>query len=102
MTGRRSPPDPYAVLGLSRDASSADISRAYRNLARVLHPDSHPADPDAADRLHAVVAAHELLADPARRAAHDRLVTGRPRSQPRDARPPDSIPQIIFIQCSVP
>ena len=72
MTGRSPIPDPYAVLGISHEASSAEISRAYRRLARGLHPDSRPADPGAAEQLRAVIAAHELLSDPGRRAAYDR------------------------------
>lgn len=71
MTDRRLRPDPYEVLGVRRDSSSADISRAYRRLARELHPDSRPADAAAADRFRAVTGAYELLSDPAHRAAHD-------------------------------
>lgn len=88
MADRRPRPDPYAVLGISRDASSADISRAYRRLARELHPDSRPADAAAADRFRAVTAAHELLSDPARRAAHDYRQAGHvTASPPRGATP---------------
>lgn len=81
-------PDPYEVLGLSRDASSADISRAYRRLARVLHPDSRPGDVASADRFRAVAAAYELLSDPARKSAYDFLQAGDlPVSQTRDIAP---------------
>jgi curved DNA-binding protein CbpA len=85
MADRRPRPDPYAVLGINRDASSADISRAYRRLARVLHPDYRPGDSDTADRFRAVTAAHELLSDPARRAAHDQHDRHRLVSPPREA-----------------
>jgi curved DNA-binding protein CbpA len=72
MSAPRTPqPDPYALLGVGADASRADIARAYRRIARALHPDSHPADPAAAERFHAVTLAYELLSDPARRVAHD-------------------------------
>ncbi len=64
-------PDPYEALGIGRDASCADIARAYRRRARELHPDSHPVRSDAADQFHAASAAYELLSDPARRAAYD-------------------------------
>lgn len=87
MTDRRPLLDPYEVLGISREAASADIARAYRQLARVLHPDSHPADADAADRLRAVTAARDLLSGPARRAAHDRQTTRRPASPAQDSTP---------------
>jgi curved DNA-binding protein CbpA len=87
VAGRSPLPDPYAVLGISHDASSAEISRAYRRLARGLHPDSRPADPGAADQLRAVIAAHELLSDPGRRAAYDRRSGHRAFSPARDAGP---------------
>jgi curved DNA-binding protein CbpA len=84
MTSQRPLPDPYEVLGISRDASSTDISRAYRQLARALHPDSRPADAvAAADRLRAVIAAYEQLSDPARRAAHDQQARHHPVSPVR-------------------
>ena len=82
MTGQDPLLDPYAVLGISRHASSADISRAYRRLARELHPDSRPTDAGAADRLRTVMAAYELLSDPTRRAAFDRQAADHPISSP--------------------
>jgi curved DNA-binding protein CbpA len=67
----RSDRDPYQALGVGTDASTADISRAYRRLARALHPDSHLGDAAAADQFRAVSAAYELLSDPARRTDWD-------------------------------
>lgn len=64
--------DPYSVLGLGRDASASEISRAYRRAARETHPDSHPGDPSAPERFAAVSDAYETLRDPNRRAAYDR------------------------------
>ena len=66
-----SQPDPYEILGVGADATGADIVRAYRRLARGVHPDSRPADPSAAERFMAVSDAYRLLSDPARRAAYD-------------------------------
>jgi curved DNA-binding protein CbpA len=63
--------DPYQALGLGADASTADISRAYRRLARALHPDSQPGDA-AAEQFRAVSDAYQLLSDPARRSDWDR------------------------------
>jgi curved DNA-binding protein CbpA len=83
MADRR-PRDPYEVLGIRQDASSAEISRAYRRLARELHPDSRPAGSDAADRFRAAAAAYKLLSDPARRAVHDH---GEAQDQPTLRRP---------------
>ena len=63
--------DPYQVLGLGPAATSADVARAWRQLARAVHPDSRPGDPGAAERFRAVSEAYGLLSDPARRAAWD-------------------------------
>ena len=57
-------PDPYAVLGVGRGASPADVDRAYRRAARATHPDIHPDDASAADRFRAVTIAYETLSDP--------------------------------------
>ena len=51
-------PDLYAVLGVPRDASDEEIKRAYRRLARELHPDVN-ADPEAEQRFKEVAAAYE-------------------------------------------
>ena len=64
--------DPYTVLGVARTASADEIKRAYRNLAKQLHPDLNPDAPDIARRFQDVTDAYETLIDPARRAAFDR------------------------------
>mgnify|MGYP002683653608 FL=1 len=52
--------DYYAALGVARDATPEEIKRAYRKLARELHPDVNP-DPATQDRFKEVTAAHEAL-----------------------------------------
>lgn len=64
--------DPYKVLGVKRDASQDDIRKAYRELAKKLHPDLHPGDKDAEGRFKSVSAAYHLLNDPEKRARYDR------------------------------
>jgi molecular chaperone DnaJ len=61
----------YDVLGVSPQASEADIKRAYRALARRYHPDSHPDDPDAEAHFKEVTVAYETLRDPERRRRYD-------------------------------
>jgi molecular chaperone DnaJ len=58
--------DYYGTLGVRRDATSEEIKRAYRKLARELHPDVNP-DPDAQHRFREVTAAYEVLSDPQKR-----------------------------------
>ncbi|NWG47456.1 MAG: J domain-containing protein [Alphaproteobacteria bacterium] len=64
--------DPYALLGVARDASQEAIRKAYRSLAKDLHPDLNPGDSAAEERFKAVSAAYHLLGDPERRARFDR------------------------------
>ncbi|MGN6251235.1 MAG: molecular chaperone DnaJ [Marmoricola sp.] len=62
--------DPYATLGVDRDADADTIKKAYRRLARQLHPDVNP-DADAQERFKEVSAAYEVLADPEKRRMYD-------------------------------
>jgi len=62
--------DYYELLGVDSRASQEDIKRAYRRLARQLHPDTNP-DPDAEARFKEVAAAYEVLSDPERRQRYD-------------------------------
>jgi len=63
--------DPYAILGVSRDADESAIRKAYRKLARELHPDVNPDNPAAEDRFKAVSEAYSVLSDPEKRKAYD-------------------------------
>ena len=66
------PADPYAVLGVKKDASPSDIQKAYRRLAKKLHPDLNPGDKKAEEQFKEVSAAYDLLGDPTKRARFDR------------------------------
>ncbi|HSV39651.1 MAG TPA: molecular chaperone DnaJ [Nocardioidaceae bacterium] len=62
--------DPYATLGVSRDADADTIKKAYRKLARQLHPDVNP-DPETQERFKDVTRAYEVLSDPEKRRVYD-------------------------------
>ena len=62
--------DYYATLGVARDASSDEIRRAYRRLARELHPDVNP-DPETQEKFKEVTGAYEVLSDPEKRQMYD-------------------------------
>src|SRR5690606_23385766 len=62
-----------AVLGVPSDASAKDITRAYRKLARELHPDKNPNNASAEERFKELSAAYDVLGDEARRAEYDEV-----------------------------
>lgn len=64
--------DPYATLGVARGASEADIKKAYRKLAKELHPDRNKDNPKASERFSSVTQAYDLLTDKDKRARFDR------------------------------
>lgn len=63
--------DFYKELGVSSDASADDIKKAYRKLARDLHPDANPGDTKAEERFKAVSEANAVLSDPAKKKEYD-------------------------------
>jgi DnaJ-class molecular chaperone len=63
--------DYYEVLGIERDASAAEVKRAFRGLARELHPDVNDHDPEAEEKFKAAAEAYEVLSDPERRQVYD-------------------------------
>lgn len=65
--------DFYAVLGVSKDADPAAIKKAYRRLARTLHPDQNPGDAAAEARFKEVGEAYAVLSDPEQRKQYDAL-----------------------------
>ena len=78
--------DPYTTLGVKKDATQDDIQKAYRRLAKKLHPDLNPGNKSAENKFKEVSAAYSLLSDPDKRARFDRgeideTGTERPRQQ---------------------
>jgi len=75
--------DPYDVLGVSKTADEAEIKRAYRRLAKKLHPDANASDPKAQDKFAELNTAHEILEDKEKRGQYDRGeidAEGKPRA----------------------
>jgi molecular chaperone DnaJ len=67
--------DFYQVLGVKKDASAADIKKAYRKLARDNHPDSNPGDTAKHEKFKQVAEAYDVVGDPERRKKYDELRT---------------------------
>lgn len=64
--------DPYAILGVSRDATPLQVARAHRHLAKRHHPDLHEGATEAADRMRRINEAWSILSNPVQRADYDR------------------------------
>ena len=65
------PQDYYETLGVDRGADEAEIKKAFRRLARELHPDVNKDDPEAEEKFKAAAEAYEVLSDPERRRTYD-------------------------------
>ncbi len=66
------PRDPYEVLGVDRGADEQQVKKAFRGLARELHPDVNAHDPQAEEKFKEAAEAYEILSDAERRATYDR------------------------------
>ena len=64
--------DLYSQLGVKRDAGEAEIKKAYRKLAKELHPDKNKGNPNASERFSKVTRAYDILTDKDKRARYDR------------------------------
>ena len=65
--------DYYAVLGVPKNASAAEVKKAYRKLAQQHHPDTKQGDPDAETRFKEISAAYDVLGDAEKRKAYDQV-----------------------------
>lgn len=68
--------DFYSTLGVARDVSDEDLKKAYRKLALQYHPDRNPDDKTAEEKIREINAAYEIVGDPEKRRAYDRLRFG--------------------------
>jgi curved DNA-binding protein len=86
--------DYYATLGVAKDASKAEIQKAYRKLARKHHPDVSKS-PDAETKFKEINEAHEVLKDPEKRAKYDRFGSAWKQTQTTGAPPPPGYEDIF-------
>lgn len=74
--------DLYAILEVPKDATQADIKKAYRKLVHQYHPDAHPGDKDIEEKFKKINAAYSVLNDPEKRARYDQFGTADPNANP--------------------
>src|SRR2546426_7773424 len=74
------PRDYYETLGVKRDASEAEIKKAYRSLARQYHPDRNPGDKEAESKFKEIQDAYDILSDKNKRAQYDQFGFAGPES----------------------
>src|SRR5205085_12520424 len=65
--------DYYQLLGVAETASTDEIKKAFRRLAKQYHPDRNPNNPQASERFKEINEAHDVLSDPEKRKKHDTL-----------------------------
>ncbi len=70
-------PDHYALLDVAPDADGSTIHAAFRRMVLIHHPDLHPGDAAVHSHFLSIVQAHDVLSDPARRAAYDAKWEGK-------------------------
>lgn len=80
--------DYYEILGVPRDVSDEDLKKAYRKLVLQYHPDRNPGDRTAEEKIREINAAYEVVGDPEKRRAYDRLRFG---DEVRDEAPDPSV-----------
>ena len=65
--------DYYEVLGVDKNASEAEIKRAYRKVAKKYHPDMNPGDKEAEEKFKEAAEAYEVLSDPEKKSQYDQF-----------------------------
>jgi len=86
--------DYYEILGVSRDASQEEISKAFKKLARKYHPDLNPNDKEAENKFKEINEAYEVLKDPDKRKRYDHL--GADWQHGQDFEPPPGYENVRF------
>mmetsp|Transcript_11319 Transcript_11319/g.24886 ORF Transcript_11319/g.24886 Transcript_11319/m.24886 type:complete len:642 (-) Transcript_11319:64-1989(-) len=87
----------YDLLGIQTDAAPSDIRSAYRKMARQVHPDKNPDDPEAGQKFRELSAAYQTLSDPAKRKRYDSSGVGVDPEQPEGAGGSVMLDPIVFF-----
>jgi len=76
--------DYYKILGIDEDASQTEVKKAYRSMARRLHPDANQDDPDASKKFLLIKEAFDVLSDPLKRDEYDYAPSSNDPPPPED------------------
>lgn len=85
--------DPYKVLGIGKDASKEEVKKAYRSMAKKYHPDLHPDDPGATERMNEINEAYDMIMNPEKYRNQNQANANNPYNNPHGPHNgPDSNP----------
>ena len=94
--------NPYKVLGLEDGASADEIKKAYRQMAKINHPDLHPNDPDAVNRMNEINEAYDMLTNPEKYAVRKAQKEAQQEAQQQSSDKEETTDYTAYAQRGIP